>query len=139
MKVYANHSDDQSNNTLDKGPKTSWYAALVHVDHMNDGKAYRKWLRRTSQETECLLLIKQCYKHEDYTKRPKIIVGVVGDKGDVSAFLKRWRTSRVDVDSRGKQCLERQMSIISEGALERDPTNEMNWEKTMSEDSVTTS
>jgi hypothetical protein len=30
------------------------------------------------------------------------------------------------------------MSIISEGALERDPTNAMNWEKAMSEDSVTT-
>ena len=142
MKVYNSGDNNQSKNyETPKGPNTTccWYAALVHVHHMNDGKAYRKWLRKCSQETDCLLLIKQCYKRQDFTKRPTIIVGVVGDKSDVSVFLKRWRTSRVDVDSRGKPCLERQMSIISEGELEIfDPNNSTDWEKTIAEDLITT-
>jgi Ca2+-binding EF-hand superfamily protein len=29
--------------------------------------------------------------------------------------MKRWRTSRVDVDSKGNPCLERMMSVLVEG------------------------
>ncbi len=69
-------------------------------------------------------------------------MGIVGaDHGDVSAFLKRWRTSRVDVDAQGKPCLERQMSVPVEGAVSVLPNgyhhpNAIDWEHAMSEDNV---
>jgi hypothetical protein len=145
MKVYDNTTGEK--NGTDESPSSSggWYAALVHVDHMNDGKGYRKWLRKTTHDTDCHLLMKQCYKNQDYSKRPKILVGIVGvDRKDVSAFLKRWRTSRVDVDAQGKPCWERQMSVLVEGALTVLPNgdnhpNAIDWEHAMSEDNVTTS
>ena len=94
------------------------YGALVHVDHMNDPKGYRKWLQKTAMETGCQLLLKQAYPHDDYSQRPRIVVAIVADSStNVSSFLKRWRTSRVDVDSRGKACLERMMTILVEGTL----------------------
>jgi hypothetical protein len=56
-----NHNDNRENNNTKTTTSTAscWYGALVRVDHMNHGKAYRKWLRKTSQETDCYLLIKE--------------------------------------------------------------------------------
>jgi hypothetical protein len=137
MKVYAN-----SSSTHDSSPTTTseYYGAMVHVDHMNNPKAYRKWIRKTSQETDCYVLIKQSYKNQsDNNERPKIIVGILGEtRGQVSGFLKRWRTSRVDVDSRGKPCYERQMAVAVEGTLPLDdPSIVIDWDGAMSEESVT--
>lgn len=136
MKLYD--VDDES--TQAATTSCEYYGAMVHVDHMNNAKAYRKWIRKTSQETDCYALIKQCYKNQDYSnERAKIIVGIVGEtKGQVSGFLKRWRTSRVDVDSRGKPCYERQMSVAVEGTLMlNDPSTVIDWHEAMSEDTVT--
>jgi hypothetical protein len=139
MKVYDNiNGEDLSEQTDINSGDANSYGALVHVDHMNDPKGYRKWLRKTAKETSCRLVLKQCYEQDDYSKRPKIMVGIVGASSEeISAFLKRWRTSRVDVDSRGKACLERQMTILLEGPLSF--TDDPSWEKAMAEDSVTTS
>jgi hypothetical protein len=139
MKLY-----DNSTTTHDSSPTTTseYYGAMVHVDHMNNPKAYRKWIRKTSQETDCYVLIKQSYKNQDYNnnnERPKIIVGILGEtRGQVSGFLKRWRTSRVDVDSRGKPCYERQMAVAVEGTLPlENPSTVIDWDGAMSEESVT--
>lgn len=136
MKVYDNEEvpggeDDES--------QVSWYGALVHVDHMNNGKAYRKWLRKTSQETDCFLLIKQCYPNQDFSQRPRILVGIVGDRVSVASFLKRWRTSRVDVDSKGKPCLERMVSVVIEGQLEHNAASALDWDDSMAEEHLNVS
>jgi hypothetical protein len=139
MKVYDNIDAEalSAQPGTDSG-NTNSYGALVHVNHMNDPKGYRKWLRKTAKETDCRLVLKQCYEQDDYSKRPKILIGIVGASSEeISAFLKRWRTSRVDVDSRGKACLERQMAILQEGPLSS--VDDPSWEKAMAEDSVTTS
>ena len=115
----------------------SMYGILVLVDHMNDGKGYRKWLRRTSGETNVFLLMKQYFPSDDYTKRPTILVGVVGSQPDTSNFMKRWRTSRVDVDSKGKACLERKMKVLAEGDLGKtgeEVTNICSWDDDASTD-----
>jgi hypothetical protein len=179
MKNFKNETDNNHNNNTQRKP-SCWYGALVRVDHMNHGKAYRKWLRKTSQETDCYLLIKEycpsslsssCVggtnamtttmssstseqsqeevkndNHFKYssscsssssssgsrdnnnnkTSKKKthrfsysiIVIGIrAKDSKNVSNFLKRWRTSRVDIDATGKPCLERQMSILVEGSL----------------------
>ena len=99
MKVYSNIDE-----TGDGGEVTA-YGALVHVDHMNNAKCYRKWLRKAAKECECSLLLKHSYPNDDFSKRPFIIVAFVGDESSVQQFLKRWRTSRVDVDSKDKPVL----------------------------------
>jgi hypothetical protein len=94
------------------------YGVLVHVDHMNDGKAYCKWLRKACSDLDVVLLIQKCYLNQDFSsKRPLILAGLVGSNSAVSSVLKKWRTSLVDVDSRGQPCRERMMTILSEGPI----------------------
>jgi hypothetical protein len=132
MKVYANEEipdgeDDES--------QVACYGTLVHVDHMNNGKAYRKWMHKTSQETDCFLLIKQCYPNQDFSQRSRILVGIVGNRNSVSSYLKRWRTSRVDEDSKGKPCLERTMTVAIEGELEEhNAASAPDWDGSMAEE-----
>ena len=59
MKVYHNGNEEG-----EEAEETLW-GTLVLVDHMNDGKQYRKWLRKTSRQLDCLIFIQQCY--QDYT------------------------------------------------------------------------
>ena len=102
---------------------SSNYGVLVHVDHMNDGKRYRKWLRKTCQSQGCTLMVKQFSSSDDSNNngRPTIYVGIFGNKENTKKVMKLWRTSRVDVDSKNKPCLERMMSVVEEGALKNIP------------------
>lgn len=93
------------------------YAALVHIDHMNDRKGYHKWLKKESESSGCTLFIKHCLSPKSST-RPLIYVGVVGEKEGVKRVLKQWRISRVDVDSKSKPCLERMMTVLVEGEIQ---------------------
>ena len=106
----------------EENPDTAHYGVFVHVDHMNDGKRYRKWLRKTCQAQGCALLIRQCFSEADADRdRPIICVGIFGDAHGAKQVMKLWRTSRVDVDAKGTPCLERRMSVIQEGAIPRVP------------------
>ena len=139
MKVYQNSdpsvelSSNDDKTTSRRNNKKN-YGALIHVDHMNDGKGYRKWLRKVAREMGVSLLVRQVFlvaggvkttttsssnrNHGSDSRGSIIIVVLVGDdKDDVSSMLKRWRTYRVDVDSCGKPCLERKMKVIIEGEL----------------------
>lgn len=113
MKIYSK-KESVDTETSNDSSQSSVYGALCHVDHMNDGKGYRKWLRKASSASGCTLLIKTCNSN---TKKPVIIVAILGDEHDVKRVLKRWRTSRVDVDGSGKPCLERMMTVLIEGEL----------------------
>ncbi|KAL7482380.1 hypothetical protein ACHAW6_008084 [Cyclotella cf. meneghiniana] len=93
------------------------YAALVHVDHMNDRKGYQKWLRKECGLLGCTLFIRHCFSSQS-SSRPMICVGLIGDKDGVKEVLKKWRTSRVDVDSKNKPCLERMMNVLVEGEFQ---------------------
>jgi len=140
MKIYdnaqdaaatdTNESTSTNTNTNTSASTSSLYGILVWVDHMNDGKGYRKWLRKTALQTDVSVLVKQCHPHHDFTKRPVIFVVIVGPSTDVSSFMKRWRTSRVDVDSKGKPCLERCMTILHEGIIEGFNVDSLHWDKT---------
>lgn len=90
--------------------------ALVHVDHMNDGKSYRKLLRKICFECGVSIFIR-ISERKDGTRRskPLIIVGLVG--GDVANVLKQWRARKVDVDSKGRSCVERQITVLASGEL----------------------
>jgi hypothetical protein len=129
MKVYdaPATTPEPSNGS---GHEGSLYGALVHVDHMNNGRAYRKWLRKACQELDVCLLIKECHTGTgDQSSPTRIIVVLVGDESNVRAVLKKWRTSRVDIDSRGRSCLERMMTIMHETSIQRSIGLErMDWD-----------
>ena len=111
-------SEDSTAAAADDGIDTTThvsYAALIHVDHMNDRKGYQKWLKKESESARCTLFIQHCTSSK--SSRPLIYVGLLGDKDGVKKVLKRWRTSRVDVDSKNKPCLERMMSVVIEDEL----------------------
>ena len=117
MKIYSKKesvSSDASNQKDSTESSSYSYGVLCHVDHMRDGKGYRKWLRKASAAAGCKLLVKAS---DSNVKRPLIIVSILGEESDVKRVLKRWRTSRVDVDSAGKPCLERMMTVLTEGKL----------------------
>ena len=44
--------------------------------------------------------------------RHSIVSALVGREKDITEFLKRWKSEKVDVDSRGKPCKERMMEVL---------------------------
>ena len=123
MKIYRDsekkeNASGETDLESEMNPSFSWrYGALCHVDHMNDAKQYRKWLRKAASGAGCTVLIKVC---DANSKRPIIIAIALGEERDVKRFMKRWRTSRVDVDSTGRPCLERMMTVRTEGELDQE-------------------
>jgi Protein of unknown function (DUF1115) len=139
MKVYnANNESPGTNDEERPADQEDLYGALVYVDHMNNGKAYRKWLRQTCNDFDVALLLKQCYPNQDFSKRPLIVVGLVGASSGVSSVLKKWRTSQVDIDSRGKPCLERMMTVLAEGALDGTRPSDVDGDDLSSESQLNT-
>ena len=117
------------NNNL-KAPS---YGVLVQVDHMNDRKRYQRSLQSICDSNKCLFFIRRCLTTTasaaaastttllatgiKHPRHATIFVGVIGDKDGVRNVLKQWRTSRVDVNSKNKPCLERMMTILMEGVV----------------------
>ena len=127
MKIYKQKNEEvrENHEGLETSPmkEESRYGILVLVDHMNDPKGYTKWLQKACKSAGCSCLILRCFPKDDggnkSRSRPIIIVGLTGeDESSLKQVLKRWRTSRVDVDSKGNPCLERMMDVLVEGALE---------------------
>ena len=121
MKIYTNSVNDESKD-VNEAIDANNYAILVHVDHMNDENKYHKWLDKTCKLTGCFFFRNKCHLNDNFASKPIIMVAVwsIGEdsKLAVKEVLKRWRTSRVDVDSRKKPCLERMMSVLSENVCE---------------------
>ena len=116
MKMYTTKGDKEIDcDKKERIRKDQWYGAMVHVDHMNNRKAYEKWLLKACKSAGCIILLRRCYKNDNKSLRPAIFVCLLGEEIAIKQVLKRWRTSRVDVDSKGNPCLERMMSVIAEG------------------------
>jgi len=120
MKHYKVINEPETEDINKAIPVCEEYGALVIVDHMNDGKNYRKWLRKAGKALNCKVLVKQCYPNDNNNNRPLILVGILGEESNVRQLLKRWRTSRVDVDSKGKPCLERMLTVLLEDYVEQE-------------------
>ncbi len=121
MKIYKKSDDgmkiDPEVEVPHEGEGCGVYGALIHVDHMNDRKSYEKWVLKACKSAGCQCIIKRCFKNDNSSLRPIIFVFLLGEESSIRQILKRWRTSRVDVDSRGNPCLERMMSVLAEEFL----------------------
>ncbi|EJK50200.1 hypothetical protein THAOC_30860 [Thalassiosira oceanica] len=114
-------NDSRNKSDVEEVVETGHYGVLVNVDHMNNAKSYRKWLKRTCQSQGCTLMIRQHHGNLNEQSKPRIYVAILGERECVKIVLKQWRTSRVDVDSRNKPCLERMMKVVAEGDVTRIP------------------
>lgn len=114
---------------------TRGHGVLVRVDHMNDAKGYRQWIRGACRASGCDHVVFPCCRGGVRRRRvdegtttnktglgakPSFWIVVIrsDDAAPVRSVMKQWRTSRVDVDSRGKSCLERMMTVLVEGPTE---------------------
>lgn len=129
MRMYEKKEDsiiDKQTGT-DEVDTEAQYGVMVHVDHMNDRKGYEKWIQKACKSTGCKELIVRCGKNQPcQNTRMTIVVCIFGEEESVKQVLKRWRISRVDVDSKGVPCLERMMKVIVEGNIvEKSDMNEV--------------
>lgn len=126
MKIYDEDKNQVHDNAVCSGQqskaltKESFYGVLVHVDHMNNQKGYEKWIEKACKSVGCEHIVMRCHKNTNSACRPVIFICICGDESAVKQILKRWRTSRVDVDSKGVPCLERMMSVVIEGEIRDD-------------------
>lgn len=131
MKIYKKTENNSGNDEIetatafseDQSHHETRYGVFVHVDHMNDRKSYEKWIRKACKSADCNYIVHRFYKTNNDSNstplhhRPIIFVCIWGDERNVKQIMKRWRTSRVDVDSKGNSCLERMMSVLIEGEV----------------------
>lgn len=120
MKIYGKEegqeTDEKHRSKGNASSEEQVYGTMIHVDHMRDRKGYEKWIQKACKSTDCFELIIRCYKNDNSTSsRPRIFVAIFGPESAVKQVMKRWRTSRVDVDSKGTPCLERMMTVVLEG------------------------
>jgi len=128
----SNNCKEQHESSPSSSPSSPRYGTLILVDHMNDPKGYTKWIRKACQSSGCRCAILRHCEHSTAAaavalksagrsvtrRRPIIFVALFANEASsVKQVLKRWRTSRVDVDSKGNPCLERKMDVLVEGEL----------------------
>ena len=84
---------------------------IVKIDHMRKSGSYTRTLESWSKELGLVTLV--------VTSRDKgIILLSHGDKCQVTKFLLNWKTTNIDVDSRGKPCKERMIQILHREKVE---------------------
>ena len=82
--------------------------SLVKIDHMRSETHYLRLLRKWADDLNVFCRVANAGPHRIFTL-------LKGTKEDVSDFLKRWKTSPVDVDKRGRPCKEKLLTILYQG------------------------
>ena len=89
----------------------SAFGSLVLVDHMRNTSSYLKLLKSWGEDLDVTVTVVNCGPH-------RIYIQLIGrEKKSVEAFLKKWRTQCVDVDSHGQPCKERQLKLVSQATV----------------------
>ena len=87
---------------------------IAKLDHMRNEQKYLKLLNSWAKELTLYGKILHGGPHSIY-----VVIVEVNDSGgaSLSEFLKRWRTQNVDVDSQGRPCKERLLSVLCQQQL----------------------
>lgn len=89
----------------------STHVCIAKLDHMRNEQKYLKLLNSRAKE----LLV---YGKILHTGSRSIYVVITGSSASpVTEFLKRWRTYNVDIDSQGRPCKERLLSVLCQKQL----------------------
>ncbi|XP_038048839.1 RWD domain-containing protein 3-like isoform X2 [Patiria miniata] len=87
------------------------HVAILHIDHMRSRVRYIKTL--VSWASELSLIGRLLFLHQ------LILVMLIGSEDCVKDFLVRLRTQKVDIDSNGRSCKERMMTVLMQGSHPR--------------------
>ena len=95
------------------------YVCIAKLDHMRNEQKYLKLLNSWAKELTLSGKVLHTGPHSIYV----VIVGT-NDSGDasVSEFLKRWKTQNVDIDSQGRLCKEKLLSVLCQRPLSGCPS-----------------
>ena len=123
-KVQADKRDHTSKGAGAKqmalGGTPGVHVCIAKLDHMRNEQKYLKLLNSWAKELTLYGKILHTGPHSIYV----VIVGVNNSGGtSVSEFLKRWRTQNVDVDSQGRPCKERLLSVLCQRQLSGCPSD----------------
>lgn len=108
--TIANTNQSESNNSDTADEKDFVWTYLLHLDHMRSKNRYIKTIERWTSElglTGRLIILKRL-----------ILILLQGDQKNLKEYVSRQRTVSVDVDSHGRSCKERMMSVLCEKRTE---------------------
>ncbi|XP_036421186.1 RWD domain-containing protein 3 [Colossoma macropomum] len=100
----------QSQNMADSEAEGLW-TALLHLDHM---RSKAKYIRLIEKWTAELRLTGRLF-----VGKP-ILILLQGERRSIKEYIHLQRTAKVDVDSSGKRCKEKMMSVLCETPLSED-------------------
>ncbi|XDV27119.1 hypothetical protein PO909_030704 [Leuciscus waleckii] len=81
------------------------WTALLHLDHMRSKAKYIKLIEKWTSEL--------CLTGRLFTGKP-ILILLQGTKENIKEYIHLQKTVKVDVDSSGKRCKEKMMSVLCE-------------------------
>lgn len=100
IKTTSCHSDEIRPDIIDK----SW-TALLHLDHMRSKAKYIKLIEKWASD---LSLTGRLFMGK------LILILLQGTKENIKEYIHLQKTVKVDVDSSGKRCKEKMMSVLCE-------------------------
>ena len=90
---------------------------VATLDHMRKVVNYLKILEKWTEELEVAVLIVMSKSHD-------LVVLMEGETENVTRYLSLWKTSNIDVDSKGRSCKERMLQIVSRNTIENETLGE---------------
>ncbi|RUS87410.1 hypothetical protein EGW08_004864 [Elysia chlorotica] len=84
----------------------NFVTTLLHLDHMRSKPSYIKLIKKWAGELSLVGRLLFCQR--------VILILLQGESRDVKEYIVRNRTTNVDVDSRGRSCKERMLSVLCE-------------------------
>ena len=105
MKVTEEENENVHDEVLKQKPqpRKNWIVVLK-LDHMRNRQKYLKHLKKWSNELRVRVSV-------FVLRSVKYVIVLDGEKTDVDRFIVNWKTQCVDVDSKGKPCKEKLMTI----------------------------
>ncbi|XP_073705649.1 RWD domain-containing protein 3 [Garra rufa] len=105
--LQENFSDLVKTSSCDSAeirPEETW-TALLHLDHMRSKAKYIQLIEKWASEL--------CLTGRLFTGKP-ILILLQGTKENIKEYMHLQKTVKVDVDSSGKRCKEKMMSVLCE-------------------------
>ena len=101
------HLDKDDTHTAAGIDKDTLVSYLINIDHIRNETLYYKCLQSLCKQTNVSCKVINISDHHR-----EIFVELTGMERDVKSFLKQWKTQNVDIDSRGKPCKEKLISVV---------------------------
>lgn len=78
---------------------------IVRIDHMRRSGPYVRTLESWSQQMGLVAILM-------ISNDQGLVLIIEGEKGQITKFLLQWKTTNIDVDSKGKPCKEKMIQIL---------------------------